>query len=1802
MKLYAQTLTDYLIKSARSCLEGQAGSHELRIVTSSFPAEIVEQTGKAFQEFLSDRPQKIKFIFKAGYGLLQDWQQSSVPKEQDIVARLGRKEWIDEEDKLTFYRNLKLDDFPEYDFLIIVLIGVDQARDKASLDDFFRVDARILWNDALRRSFVPWLQKIFAKNSPPISADEAQFEEIDALLKLLHRNGAGDLLQMVSFLEHLDLSGAQDGKDVLLTMYDNLSFWKLPKFQDLPYGNRANWPKYVQDSITFFSYQNFLKSAARNKTLKQIEKFQQKLENGEDDISFSEDLFSNVEEFLSCLEVYIARNDQDAKERLLQSNFVPIRDKILNLRNKKTRPSAPKLTKIDASPLETVLAALWYCFVDFKKICTKKNISPAVTLKEIRIHGIKFRHDLDSEDEGRDLLQGCFGGLDTYITKKLSINCEIDEEQEVTIPVYSYLIPVSADDFRLERAGAGIPGFQFKITFKTEPALQIERLFQWQAPATQPYRNLWNIVREIRRKLESQLGSCLPVFTLSHYNELFLASDEEEANRILKLGLNRLQVVNLLKLPELKGDDPLNSSVKDLSYSYGVFLRVMEENGFYAATDEPWRKFQQKYERIMKEFVGNVNVGPTNQFAPLMYKAFAIVSEKDLQTPFVSYLSTAVLTGVHPALLEMITNRDAFLVHGFQDKVCRIIYDTSGMKVSQQQWNDVCDLATIKYPLFGLISDAGKNLNTDIKSHGLIHCFGKTPHTTAPLSAKMLLRADENEELDFTDSVLFRENRESRVIKRLLEEYVMIYPHAADGISLAILNAENFQTIIAGINAFLKNQVGNRVQDNTPPYHFSLILLTSNSQQHESARLLQEWKKRWESAGEIPKLSYYKQCRLSIAHRVARNPADYIKLVKREEFDTDIAVLIDFISAGDVGNNVDQAEPFKVDWEHPLKFPIVETPRCSDEHPAQAFIREKVISNRRFRLAALHSQLGVYFKHPGYELGQEYIVISEGDYGQWKKLIDLLHKNSTWVVCIDPAIDEKLTGGNNNSQEEGHSPREIIGFSSGVGSRGELNYTLSTERSSLVGVEKGIAKQLNLICGPWDHDKLHTTAHCLVIKSRELSGLSLVRATGPGQRNIRELIASTLVRITLPVPAEKGLLLCDELISLDAFMHWFDNAGDPERPDLLRIVAYLKENGLILIDAHLVECKLAQENSDHLNKAHVQLESGLRHLMDVFRPREADNTSKFDQRYWWAQIQRLVASKSRIPTAKQRDVTHALEMLGEGKFTICWQAMAVAFWTDSNNHSYDRLQEWDFFFQDRQLAIDVICAGAGIILPICKGEEHIELPCSGSTVCFPESDLIYDQDTVEMVNDKATVNEQSEAKGSEFKKNDRTVTRHHTEIISDNSEQEQHESLVSKHEIKTDSKSNYSISQENVDQEEESIDVENVVGSTVDVAEVSDLAVPERVFLGETLGAVQREVFWEFGHAGLSNRHFLIFGQSGVGKTYAIQAILLELAKLGQHTAIIDYTSGFLKKHLEEEFKAATNPKTYYVKKTPLPINPFRQRRMMLDEDFEDIEDAYSVAGRVTSVFTSVYSSFGEQQKALLHRVIEEGIESYADGYNFERLLEDLKNDASANAVTVANKLTPLGRANLFQGEKGNSWQKIYSDPDANVNILQLAGLSRDLSKMATEFILWDLYDFASNQGSKNRPLPMVLDEIQNLDHRLDSPLGKFLTEGRKFGLCAILATQTLSNLSQEAQSRLFMATHKLFFRPADPELKEYATLLANATSEKVNIWKEKLVALNKGECYSLGPSLNVKTGQLEEKAFPIRISSMEKRLDRRND
>lgn len=368
-----------------------------------------------------------------------------------------------------------------------------------------------------------------------------------------------------------------------------------------------------------------------------------------------------------------------------------------------------------------------------------------------------------------------------------------------------------------------------------------------------------------------------------------------------------------------------------------------------------------------------------------------------------------------------------------------------------------------------------------------------------------------------------------------------------------------------------------------------------------------------------------------------------------------------------------------------------------------------------------------------------------------------------------------------------------------------------------------------------------------------------------------------------------------------------------------------------------------------------------------------------------------------------------------------------------------------------------------------------------------------------------------------------------------------------------------------------------------------------RILIGKSIGTME-DIYWEYGNKELANRHLIVFGRSGQGKTYCIQGLLLEMAKLKINSMVVDYTNGFLPEHLEPEFTEFVKPQTDLVAYQALDLNPFKKQVQKV-AGIQLIDKPHDVAARVASVFKSIYTTIGDQQLPTLIRTIEEGIRLYEHDYNFERLLNDLL-ESGKHGEALANKLSPMVKSNLFSCKDiTNGWQGVYKISPATTRLIQLATLSRDIWRIATEFILWDLYSYACINGNKNLPLPVILDEVQNLDHKLDSPLGKMLTEGRKYGLSLILATQTLSNLDKDEQDRLFQAAHKLFFAPAETEIKSYANLLEQAvpgTNKKA--WLQELAKLKKGECISVGLHLN-DFGEVVQGAKVVRITSLDERV-----
>lgn len=371
-----------------------------------------------------------------------------------------------------------------------------------------------------------------------------------------------------------------------------------------------------------------------------------------------------------------------------------------------------------------------------------------------------------------------------------------------------------------------------------------------------------------------------------------------------------------------------------------------------------------------------------------------------------------------------------------------------------------------------------------------------------------------------------------------------------------------------------------------------------------------------------------------------------------------------------------------------------------------------------------------------------------------------------------------------------------------------------------------------------------------------------------------------------------------------------------------------------------------------------------------------------------------------------------------------------------------------------------------------------------------------------------------------------------------------------------------------------------------------------KVLIG-TIGRSDRKVYWEYGNSLLSNRHLLILGKSGQGKSYLIQCLLLELSYHGISSLIIDYTDGFKKSQLEKPFKEYLGEKLqqFVVAKDKFPLNPFKANRKEIDEDEFIDEDASDIADRVQSILDSIYG-FGPQQSNCIYQAVKQGINLYGSNMTLAHLREILEEDDSPNAKTALSRMALLFDKDPFSYDGEFDWG-VVEKTGGMVYIIQLTGFMKDIQKVITEFVLWDLWYHRVQVGNKNSPITMVLDEAQNLNHNDKSPSAKILTEGRKFGWSAWYATQFLKGaFDADEVKRLENSGQKVFFMPPDSEMTQVAAMLSKDVNDRKE-WESKLASLKKGQCVSYGLMVDNNGIARGDIATIVNITSLEDRVQR---
>ena len=1765
MNLYVENLADYIKQQWHETLTRTDGTQEARFIIESLDPHSAFDLFTQLEEHRLQwtQQQTLECHFRVADKLWREWLRTFSPQQlHDIAAHHTHStdphldQWIDHEDRLTWYRNRTRPH--DVNGLVIVLVGLNHASDQGGLADFHLVDENRLWQP-LQKTFQPWIQRLIDRHA--LAATDTEIDQLDSLIQQLFQACPRRLAKLAEFLEHHVIADGTDlysVNDLIQRFYAKLPFWGIPPLLS----EKKLTKTLLKEAQTFIAHQRY-------KTPGEQKKAWTKLETAFNDntLEIPETLtatspYASVSEFRDTLHAFIFQADASARARLLHTNLLPVLQ-ILKQKVAKEDPTPPKEReqRLSGSSLPVLLQAIWNTLTDYQK---RHPQEPRFeSLQRIHIIIQRFNHDLQNDDEAgiggeeqaRQLLQGCLGGLTTWF-EELDGRLPVDQEQahrprehwERLLPIMLHLDTLTFGASRSQ------PHVQFAVILDlTDHQAPFKRLFRWAFGPTQAERVRHACANTLRERWpQTASHHILPAFQLPSVvmTALYFAADEDEAQRLISNGLHGLDIKNLwIGLDKVEQMDlELKYQTTQLISAWRGWLDACIDQGYYQALRSHYPPLLKHYLALAQQVL-DPNLNGSIELLRRFYKAFLLIN--DQAQPNDAYLRSAIAWGLSPPVIELTHAQTHFLCNSFPEVIAELALRRSG----QAAFDQLLNLAEMHRPLAGLVIDPQHTLSAAIKSFGLLHHIGAEPSPEKSLAVQTLLRDDDSDDDDDIKD-LIRPSQESAIVEQVFKHYQSLYPFAQDGLRILAVHVRQLGTILSGLDRFLRDYLESSCRD-WPAFHCELTVYSTSSAPLAVENCLAAWRDALlESTRRNLKT---RSLALSVSHRFAPDRAQMIDFIQQERRLYDIAFLFHFMASEQTGH-IEAAPPFTFDYNaHNISpFPIGEYPRPIQQ--GDALRRQSLLSHRRLLIQTSHANLSARLRHPEAS-SQDHLILGDTDYQPWQPVVQALHEKAQWVACIDPYVDKRLVG-----SHDPHARRKIVGFSSGLGAYGELNLAISTEQDTLTQLTALVKNQLVGLLPFQPADTFEVMATKVVNEAEEIIGLSSLRAVvGQGER-IREVVGFAAIRRALAPPTAA----MSQLLPIDTLLHWFTGSDNGQRPDLLQLSLIVRENDLPLIQALVLECKFAQHDPAHLLKASEQIQQGLRHFTRRFAPNRPDlGQVSFDRRYWWAQLQRALTSRSVVALSQQerQQLDQALASLAEGYYEIAWQGAIFTFWTNLPGPTpvvtplplpADVLEPplqapADFAIWHVALGYEGVTAlfsGAPTFAPLTIAGAAMQVRAGNKTTPPVEPPPV-SPPPVEPPRREAPPVEPPPVSPPPVE----PPRREAPPLLIQGGE--------------------FSIPS-----------VAPLIVST------PSLMVPDRLLIGARSNG--EPVYWHYGHPQLANRHLLIFGASGAGKTYGMQCLLAEMAQQRLRSIIIDYTDGFLPAQIETLFRHAAKPKDHFVFSDQLPINPFRRQQQVIDPSLPAFEEApFHTATRIASIFTSVFNTIGDQQSSTLIRVLETSIQDHAH-LTLDEVLDRLRDD-KPYGETLASKLEPLIRSQPFRPGADSAWEGMLNSADHQVHVLQLKGLAREIQRLVTEFVLWDLYDYACNTGSKNRPIPVVLDEIQNLDHRSDSPLDKMLREGRKFGLSLMLATQTTSQFSQEARDRLFQAGHKLFFKPADTEVERFAQLLSQSTPFSKGEWGERLAKLEKGQCWSFGPVLT-SSGGLQDRPVLTSVTPLEQR------
>ena len=1718
---------------------------------------------------------------------------------------------------ITFYRNLQ-------NYQYIFLLGTENEEDSSGLSNIKSITPVDLQHYFYSESDNKYeFHKMFCQNDAQDSVSSDFISVIDRLYKDLFSLVDFNFLKFTKtvqeYLNRIDNDQYIMGNiaDFLDFFYQNLEEWGLgPIYKNIPPLrdiNKTN-KNLLETEFSFFNRTKSFKSYNVAKLKKTIDDFNLDLiedpngHNYKEKYSpewFETTCFSDFQELYQSIEKYVLHGDVFEKDRLQKIDYSIIAD-IFGIKTlTDTSPRLPKdnVNMFRGDPFEVFLKAI-VKFIQ-SQIADKRSYDSynldnplrfCITLTKIEL---KCWHTNNEEDEDKDkdtddLLQDSWerlcvylGGVLDYINKSFKnngIGISVSLDRYFFKPYDSYLdlrndgVLVSASDSsKFNRISFEVIQSDCDEPFKC----------LWSYSDKEPWfsdfsllmdERLINNIKLIKYLEENfELGITennkkyfFPVFLCKEMSAINAARDEEEFyNSYNQLDLKCCNLYDLIEKSK-KISKPKNNLLSDFGLITKSFFDKLLNQGFYSViTDEDntAEKYIHQYNEFSKYLI---NTDLSDDLGFLFANSFVIVQgycdynelfSLDRIPSVLRKSDTFIVPAWHPAAVEKIVKQREFLMLGLAEKLRKVFSQSDALK-NEDLTDFIKELHSLtKYPrvLDVMVSGNGKLLECS-QSYGNISVYSNRDSNDEQIvRMRDVVKKEMIYDEDFTISSSIVYNDDAKMYYEIITKYLSIFPDYYNNLSLVFINPSDLQPIVAMINHY-SNEFCNQ--------HDGLLNISLKIYSHDNNLNGKNYLKSWLDEnlnidGNV-NIKTYLNSWISNMHNNSgissgNNNGGLLELIGDNN---DIIFVMNHLCSKELSFLKDFAKYSEHSPNDCLLFPLSE-PFVNKKNRGT---RKIEYSLKQFNCSYLHSLLvnclhSDLVDNPQCQTLYKVLEMNES----MANIIPKLHAHGNFVVCIDSKMDELFL---KNSENDNFS---IIGYMTGKGIQGNSNITISTRSSVQKSLFDKFKKRLQILFS-WSSDIAELATQSIFDMATKLDGISIFNSIRENNYAINEFLAYVLTALYQNKKSQGNDL--EVLIHLDSYKHWFnfDETNENLRPDFL-LLSVKDTDRKLKIFAQVIECKLSMFDKldDLFVKAEQQVSRGLEVLMECFDPLSISIKSK----YWFVQLYKALQFAQISFNSDNNGID--LKKILDGNFEINWSGSIYGFAVDYDQKEPEFLRSSCFGYETIKFPQMYI---KNLLLEYQS--ENEEYSVIDQSLMLDERESESDEGIIE---DDFNIDTSDFYVHPTIDQNENIGTQQKLFTFpNEDKESEKNSPLEVIDDVGVSSQTtdgNSSIIQTALSSKNES----NCIEQHTNLENV-------RVLIGKSTRR-NEPIYWEFGNRNLQNRHLLITGTSGSGKTYSIQALMYEVAKNNIPIVVFDYSKSFALDQLNSKFKDLIGNKLieHNISRDGISINPFA-----VDESEPEHLAIRHVPGRIADIFSHVFK-FGQQQHSVIYQSVSNAIKNKGKAVTIDDFKTELSNMDSSIAESVSSKMIELFDWSdlVFKNHATKiDWNDILYSPSANIHVFQLEGFPDQLKNVLVEVFLWELWFFVKrNHGNESKPFCVVLDEAQNLSHKSTSPSAKILTEGRKFGWSAWYATQSLKVLSDDEVTRLNQADTRLFFKPTQQEVVPIAKLIYPS---EYKVHTEEISNLEKGLAIFDGSRvLNNKL--MRSKPTPTKITSLEDRL-----